>query len=133
MREALRDPELKLKPAETDCARSNGVLSIDMVSADNGEVMASTLARPHRQQGTTPPDFGKLVQPAQLVSSKLNVLLFNESGYYMLQDPVGLQRQGALLGARGDLPGVDSPFAQARRSIRKAEVGDSLAWPARCC
>src|ERR1035438_8874575 len=42
LREALRDPELKHKLV--NLLRSpNGVLSIDMVAADNQEVLASTL------------------------------------------------------------------------------------------
>jgi hypothetical protein len=86
LREALRDPELKRKLL--NLLRSpNGVLSIDMVSAENQEVLASTLAN---RVGSTAynPDFSTLVRQRGWFE-KLNVLLFKDRRYYMLQDPVG--------------------------------------------
>src|ERR1039457_5823602 len=87
LREALRDPELKRKLL--NLLRSpNGVLSIDMVSADNREVLASTL---DTRIGSTAndPDFSTLVRQRGWFE-KLNVLLFKDRRSYMLQDPVGV-------------------------------------------
>src|SRR5450759_320370 len=86
LREALRDPELKRKLLSL-LGSLNGVLSIDMVSADNQEVLASTL---ENRIGSTAsePDFSKLVRERSWFE-KLNVLLFKDGRYYMLQDPVG--------------------------------------------
>ena len=86
LREKLRDPELKQKLVKLT-GSLNGVLSIDMVSAENGEVMASTLLDRIGSKDT-PPDFSRLVRQASWFE-KLNVLLFKH-GYYMLQDPVGV-------------------------------------------
>jgi signal transduction histidine kinase len=86
LREALRDPELKRKLL--NLLRShNGVLSIDMVSADNQEVLASTLDSRVGSKSSDP-DFGKLVRERNWFE-KLNVLLHEDRRYYMLQDPVG--------------------------------------------
>jgi methyl-accepting chemotaxis protein len=86
LRETLRDPELKQKLVNLT-GSLNGVLSIDMVSAENGEVMASTLLDRIGSK-ETPPDFSRLVRQASWFE-KVNVLLFKH-GYYMLQDPVGV-------------------------------------------
>ena len=86
LRETLRDPELKQKLVNLT-GSLNGVLSIDMVSAENGEVMASTLLDRIGSK-ETPPDFSRLVRQSSWFE-KLNVLLFKH-GYYMLQDPVGV-------------------------------------------
>jgi signal transduction histidine kinase len=86
LHEALRDPELKGKLL--NLLRSpNGVLSIDMVSARNHEVLASTL---DSRIGSTAshPDFSALVRQRGWFE-KLDVLLFKDRRYYMLQDPVG--------------------------------------------
>jgi signal transduction histidine kinase len=87
LREKLRDPELNQKLVKLT-GSLNGVLSIDMVSAENGEVMASTLVD---RVGTkdTEPDFSKLVRQGGWFE-KLNELLFKHGRYYMLQDPVGV-------------------------------------------
>ncbi len=86
LREALRDSELKQKLVNL-LGSLNGGLSIDIVSADNQEVMASTL---DNRVGTKPnePDFRALLRPRGWFE-KLNVLLFKDRRYYMLQDPVG--------------------------------------------
>jgi signal transduction histidine kinase len=86
LREALRDPELKRKLLSL-MRSPNGVLSIDMVSAQNREVLASTL---ENRVGSTAsePDFSKLVHERSWFE-KLNVLLYERRRYYMLQDPVG--------------------------------------------
>ena len=89
LREALRDPDLKRKLL--NLLRSpNGVLSIDMVSAENQEVLASTL---DNRIGTTAyhPDFSTLVRQRTWFE-KLNVLWFKDRSYYMVQDPVGSSR-----------------------------------------
>src|ERR1035438_2022460 len=86
LREALRDPELKRKLL--NLLRSpNGVLSIDMVSADSQEVLASTLEN-RVGSNANDPDFSTLVRQRGWFE-KLDVLLFNDRRYYMLQDPVG--------------------------------------------
>src|ERR1039457_5725040 len=86
LREALRDPELKRKLL--NLLRSpNGVLSIDMVSADNQEVLASTLDNRVGSKASEP-DFSTLVRQRGWFE-KLDVLLFNDRRYYMMQDPVG--------------------------------------------
>lgn len=89
LREALRDPELKRKLLRL-LRSPNGVLSIDMVSAENQEVLASTL---ENRVGSTAshPDFSTLVRQRGRFE-KLNVLLFKDPRYYMLQDPVGSSR-----------------------------------------
>jgi signal transduction histidine kinase len=86
LREALRDPELTGKLLTLLRSR-NGVLSIDMVSAQNQEVLASTL---DNRIGRTfyPTDFSTLVLQRGWFE-KLNVLLSKDAHYYMLQDPVG--------------------------------------------
>jgi hypothetical protein len=84
--DALRDPELKRKLLNL-LSSPNGVLSIDMVSAQNQEVLASTLE--NRIGGVaSDPDFGRLVRERSWFE-KLNVLLYEGRRYYMLQDPVG--------------------------------------------
>ena len=87
LRETLRDPELNQKLVKLT-GSLNGVLSIDMVSAENGEVMASTLVDRVGTKGTEP-DFSKLVRHSSWLD-KLNELLFKHGRYYMLQDPVGV-------------------------------------------
>ncbi len=86
LREALRDPELKRKLLSL-LRSPNGVLSIDMVSAENREVLASTL---ENRVGSTAsePDFSKLVHERSWYE-KLSALLYHGRRYYMLQDPVG--------------------------------------------
>src|ERR1035441_5640395 len=86
LREALRDPELKRKLLSL-LRSPNGVLSIDMVSAEDREVLASTL---ENRIGSTAsePDFSKLVHERSWFE-KLNVLLYEGRRYYMLEDPVG--------------------------------------------
>ena len=86
LREALRDAELKRKLSSL-LGTLNGVLSIDLVSAENGEVWASTL---ENRIGTTAsdPDFSKLVRDRSWFE-KLNALLFKGGRYYMLQAKVG--------------------------------------------
>ena len=86
LREALRDPELKRKLLNL-LASPNGVLSIEMVSADNQEVWASTLDNRIGSKASDP-DFSTLVRQRGWFE-KLDVLLFNDRRYYMLQDPVG--------------------------------------------
>src|SRR4030095_12630138 len=86
LRETLRDPELKQRLVNLT-GSLNGVLSIDMVSEENGEVMASTLLDRVGSK-ETPPDFSRLVRQGGWFE-KLNVLLFRYGRYYMLQDPVG--------------------------------------------
>jgi signal transduction histidine kinase len=88
LREALRDPELKRKLLSL-LVSLNGVLSIDVVSADNQEVLAGTLANRIGSTASEPePDFSKLVQRRGWFEN-LNVLLFKDGRYYMVQDPVG--------------------------------------------
>ncbi|MCX6632120.1 MAG: hypothetical protein NTW28_31305, partial [Candidatus Solibacter sp.] len=89
LREVLRDPELKRKLVNL-LRSTNGVLSIDMVSAENQEVLASTL---DNRIGSTAyhPDFSTLVHQRGWFE-KLNVLLSKDPRYYMLQNPVGSSR-----------------------------------------
>jgi signal transduction histidine kinase len=93
LREALRDPELQQKLVKL-LGSLNGVLSIDMVSPENQEVLASTL---DNRIGTTAHhrDFSALVRQSNWFE-KLNVLLSKDQRYYMLQDPVG-PKSGATL------------------------------------
>lgn len=84
--EALRDPELKQKLVSL-LGSLNGVLSIDIVSADNQEVIASSLENRIGSKSYQP-DFRTLLRPGGWFE-KLNVLLFKDRRYYMLQDPVG--------------------------------------------
>jgi signal transduction histidine kinase len=65
----------------------NGVLSIDMVSAVDRKVLASTL---ENRIGSiaADPDFGRLVRERSWWE-KLHALLYEDRRYYMLQDPVG--------------------------------------------
>ena len=86
LREALRDPELKQKLVNL-LGSLNGVLSIDIVSAENQEVMASTLENRIGSKAYEP-DFRTLLRHGGWFE-KLNVLLFKDRRYYMLQDPVG--------------------------------------------
>src|ERR1035441_2381233 len=86
LREALRDPELNRKLLNL-LRSSNGVLSIDMVAADNQEVLASTLDSRVSSKASDP-DFSTLVRQRGWFE-KLDVLLFNDRRYYMLQDPIG--------------------------------------------
>src|ERR1039458_7898543 len=88
LREALLDPELNRKLL--NLLRSpNGVLSIDMVSADSQEVLASTLDSRVSSKASDP-DFSTLVRQRGWFE-KLDVLLFNDRRYYMLQDPIGAE------------------------------------------
>src|ERR1039458_5074241 len=90
LREALRDPELKGKL--TSLMRSpNGVLSIDMVSADKREVLASTLQNRVGGSPASDPDFGQLVRE-RMWCEKLRVLLFEGRRYYILEATVGSSR-----------------------------------------
>jgi signal transduction histidine kinase len=86
LRQALQDPDLKGKLLDL-LGSLNGVLSIDIVSAENKEVLASTL---ENRVGSKPnePEFRTLVNQSGWFE-KLNVLLTNDRRYYMLQDPVG--------------------------------------------
>jgi signal transduction histidine kinase len=86
LREALRDPDLKHKLLSL-LRSPNGVLSVDMVAADNQEVLASTL---ENRIGSTPSDadFSTLVRQRSWFE-KLNALFFMDQRFYMLQDPVG--------------------------------------------
>jgi len=86
LREALSDPELKRKLLSL-LRSPNGVLSIDMVSAENQEVLASTLESRIGSKASDP-DFGRLVRERSWFE-KLNVLLYEHRRYFMLQDPVG--------------------------------------------
>ena len=65
LREALRDPELKQKLVNL-LGSLNGVLSIDMVSAENQEVMASTLENRIGSKAYEP-DFRTLLRQRRLV------------------------------------------------------------------
>ncbi len=96
LHDALRDPDLK--GSLLNLLRSpNGVLSIDVVSAVNHEVLASTL---ESRIGSTTyhPDFSTLVRQRSWFE-KLNVLLFKDRRYYILEDPVG-PRSGATIYVR---------------------------------
>ena len=84
--DAVRDADLKLRLLNL-LRSSNGVLSIDVMSADAKQVMASTLDN-RIGPATTVSDFGKLLSQRSWYQ-QLNALLFNESRYYMLEDPVG--------------------------------------------
>src|SRR3954454_15579767 len=84
--DAVRDADLKLRLLRL-LRSSNGVLSIDVMSADAKQVMASTLDN-RVGPANTVSDFGKLVRERSWYQ-QLNALLFNESRYYMLEDPVG--------------------------------------------
>ncbi len=88
--DAVRDPDLKLRLVSL-LRSGNGVLSIDVVSADQTQVLASALAN-RVGNANAETDFGKLVRERSLYQ-QLNALVFNESRYYMLQDPVGLNDQ----------------------------------------
>src|ERR1039457_3926246 len=119
LREALGDAELKGKLLSL-LRSPNGVLSIDMVSADKREVLASTLGNRVGVSTASDPDFGKLVRErswfeklrvgnrvgvstasdpdfGKLVRErswfeKLRVLLFEGRRYYMLEATVGSSR-----------------------------------------
>jgi signal transduction histidine kinase len=84
--EAVRDPELKGKLLNL-MGSLNGVLSIDIVSAKDNKVVASTLENRVGSAGDLP-DFRTLVNQSGWIE-KLNVLLLKDRRYYMLQDPVG--------------------------------------------
>ena len=84
--EALRDQELKLRLL--NLLRSpNGVLSIDVVSNDDLRVIASTLDDRVGTNGVDA-DFEKLVSRNSWLQ-QLDALIYNDTRYYMLQDPVG--------------------------------------------
>jgi signal transduction histidine kinase len=88
LREALRDPELKQKLLDL-VSSSKGIFSIDMVSVENNEILASTLeSRVGRIAYPPPPDFGPLVKEKGWVE-KMKVLFSQEPQYYMLQEPLG--------------------------------------------
>jgi signal transduction histidine kinase len=88
LREALGDPWLMRKLINL-LTSSKGIFSIDMVSAENNEVLASTLKN---RVGTITypphPDFGPLVKEKGW-SEKIKVLFSDEPHYYMLQEPLG--------------------------------------------
>jgi signal transduction histidine kinase len=90
LREALGDAELKGKLLSL-LRSPNGVLSIDMVSADKREVLASTLGNRVGVSTASDPDFGKLVRERSWFE-KLRVLLFEGRRYYMLEATVGSSR-----------------------------------------
>jgi signal transduction histidine kinase len=94
LRDVLRDPELKRKLVNL-LGSLNGVLSIDMVAADNQEVLASTLENRIGSKANEP-DFSKLVQQRGWFE-KLNVLLFKDRRYYMLQGPMGFGSSGETI------------------------------------
>ncbi|MEO8595297.1 MAG: ATP-binding protein [Candidatus Solibacter sp.] len=84
--EALRASELKFRLLNL-MRLPNGVFSIDVVSAENLDVIASTL--PNRiATKAADADFGKLVRERSWLQ-QVNALVFSEGRYYMLQDPVG--------------------------------------------
>jgi len=84
--EALRDQELKLRLL--NLLRSpNGVLSIDVVSNEDLRVIASTLDDRVGTNGVDA-DFEKLVSRNSWLQ-QLDALIYNDTRYYMLQDPVG--------------------------------------------
>ena len=110
----------------------NGVLSIDMVSAENKEVLASTL---ENRVGTKALPYRISARWCSQSSwfEKLNVLLFKDRQYYMLQDPLGSSgSDDPILRARGHLPGADSPVAQGHALSRRRRWRCS-PWPARFC
>jgi hypothetical protein len=87
LREALREPELKAKLVNL-IGSLNGGISIDLVNADNQEVIVSTLENRINTRENVP-DFRTLLRPRGWLE-KLNVLWFKDRRYYMLQDyPVG--------------------------------------------
>ena len=110
MRDALRDPELKGKLLNL-LGSLNGVLSIDIVSAENKEVLASTLENRVGSK-TYVPDFRALVNQSSWFE-KLNVLLVKDRPVLHAAGSGGLQRVGDphILGAGGDLSGADSSVA----------------------
>jgi hypothetical protein len=89
LREALRDPELNRKLLSL-LRTPNGVLSIDIVSAENGEVLASTL---ENRVGSTASDqdFSRLVRERSWFD-KLNALMSEDRRNYKLQATVGSTR-----------------------------------------
>jgi signal transduction histidine kinase len=95
-REALRDEDLKVKLVNL-LGSLNGVLSIDMVSSDNREVLASTL---ENRVGSTAyyQDFSELVRQSNWFE-KLNLLL-SRGRYYVLQDQVGSKNKATLFYVR---------------------------------
>ncbi|HEY1497674.1 MAG TPA: ATP-binding protein [Candidatus Solibacter sp.] len=88
LREALGDPELQQKLLNL-VSSSKAIFSIDMVSVENNEIMASTLkSRVGRIAYPPPPDFGPLVKEEGWVE-KMKVLFSQEPQYYMVQEPLG--------------------------------------------
>ena len=94
-----RDPELTRKLVEL-LTSSKGIFSIDMVSAENNEVLASTLKN---RVGTITyppyPDFGPLVKEQGWLE-KIKVLFSEEPHYYMLQEPLGVGAASPLFYVR---------------------------------
>jgi signal transduction histidine kinase len=88
LRQALGDPELKQKLLNL-LTSSRGIFSIDMVSAENNDVMASTLKNRVGTINNRPyPDFGPLVKEKGWIEEMK--VLFNEGPqFYMLQEPLG--------------------------------------------
>src|SRR5260370_556047 len=86
LREALREPELKQKLVNL-VGSLNGGISIDIVDAENQEVIVSTLENRIDTRDNVP-DFRTLLRHGDWFE-KLNVLWFKDRRYYMLQDPVG--------------------------------------------
>ncbi len=88
LREALGDPDLTQKLLNLLTA-SPGIFSIDMVAAENNEVLASTL-KSRVDTITYPPipDFGPLVKEKGW-REMIQVLFSEEPQYYMLQEPLG--------------------------------------------
>uniref|UniRef100_Q01PT1 histidine kinase n=1 Tax=Solibacter usitatus (strain Ellin6076) TaxID=234267 RepID=Q01PT1_SOLUE len=88
LREALGDPELRQKLLNL-LSSSKAIFSIDLVSVENNEIMASTLkSRVGSIAYPTPPDFAPLVKEKGWVE-KMKVLFSQEPQYYMLQEPLG--------------------------------------------
>ena len=87
LREALRDPELKGKLLNL-LGSLNGVLSIDMVSAENKEVLASTLENRVGSKANVA-GLSRAGQSEQLVREVERAAGPRSRHYYMLQDPVG--------------------------------------------
>jgi signal transduction histidine kinase len=83
---ALREPELarKLRKLSTS---SKAILAIDLVSAQNHEVLASTLES-RIGKPAAPPDFSPLVNKRQW-KQQVSVLLSDAPSYYMLEEALG--------------------------------------------
>jgi signal transduction histidine kinase len=83
----LSDPELMRKLVAL-LTSSKGIFSIDVVQADNNQVVASALQSRVGARIPPPPDFGPLVKGKGWLE-KMKVLFSAEPQYYMLQEPLG--------------------------------------------